>query len=121
MSNIKILEQKVTITEKGSVFELEFDVTGPHDVPVTIELSFRRGGKLEGVRQTQQEVFFLAQNTGQYRVGGDSIEFGPGRSDHERVNLEGASYAAHSGNLKTNGLCVYITGFTPFREKLTIK
>jgi hypothetical protein len=121
MSNIKILEQKVIITEKGSVFELEFDVTGSHDVPVTIELSFRRGGKLEGVRQTQQEVFFLSQNTGQYRVGGDSIEFGPGRSDHERVNLEGASYAAHSGNLKTNGLCVYITGFTPFREKLTIK
>lgn len=121
MSNIKTLEQKVTITEKGGVFELDFDVTGPHGVPVTIELSFRRGGRLEGVRQAQPGVSFLTQSTAQYRVGEDSIEFGPGRADHERVNLEGASYTAHRGNLKTDGDCVYITGFTPFREKLTIK
>jgi hypothetical protein len=121
MSNIKTLEQKVTLTERGGVFELAFDVTGPADVPVTIELSFRRGGKLEGVRQAQPDVFFLGQNTGHYRVGDESIEFGPGRADHERVNLEGASYQAHRGNLKTGGDCVYITGFTPFREKITIK
>ncbi len=121
MSEIKTLDQTVTITEKNGVFELEFAVIGPEGVPVTIELGFRRGGKLEGVRQEQPGVFFLEKNMGKYTVGDDSIEFGPGRAEHQRMSMEGASYSAHRGSLKTGGDGVYITGHTPFREKVTIK
>jgi hypothetical protein len=121
MSEIKTLDQTVTITENDGVFELEFSVVGPAGVPVTIELSFRRGGKLEGVRQAQPNVFFLENNNGRYVVGEDSIEFGPGRAEHQRTSMEGASYSAHRGILRTGGDCVYITGHTPFREKITIK
>ena len=121
MSEIKTLDQTVNITEKNGVFELEFAVLGPAGVPVTIELSFRRGGKLEGARQEQSGVYFLEKNIGRYTVGDDSIEFGPGRAEHQRTSMEGASYSAHRGSLKTDGDCVYITGHTPFREKITIK
>ena len=76
---------------------------------------------MEGVRQAQPAVFFLEKNVGRYTVGDDSIEFGPGRADHQRTSMEGASYGAHRGNLKTDGDCVYLTGFTPFREKITIR
>ena len=121
MSNVKTLDQRVTITESGGAFELEFNVSGPDGVPVTIELSFRRGGRLSGVRQAQAGVSFLEQNTGRYQVGDDVIEFGPGRAEHQRLELEGASYTAHRGNLRPDGERVYITGYTPFREKVTIK
>jgi len=121
MSEIKTLDQTVNITEKNGVFELEFDVSGPNGVPVTIELSFRRGGRLEGVRQDQPGVFFLEKGNGKYTVGDESIEFGPGRAEHQRTSMEGASYSAHRGSLKTGGDCVYITAHTPFREKITIR
>lgn len=121
MSEVKTLDQTVTITENNGAFELEIVFSGPANVPVTIELSFRRGGKLEGVRQAQPAIFFLEKNVGRYTVGDDIIEFGPGRADHQRTSMEGASYGAHRGNLKTDGDCVYITGLTPFREKITIK
>jgi len=121
MSEVKTLDQKVTITEKGGIFELDFSVMGPTGVPVTIELSFRKGGKFEGVRPTQTEGSFIDAPVARYRVGSDVIEFGPGKSLHERFSMEGASYTAHRGTLKTTGDCVYITAYTPFREKVTIK
>ncbi len=121
MSEVKTLEQKVTVTEKGGVFELDFSILGPKGVPVTIELSFRKGGKLEGVRKAQAEGYFIDGPLARYTVGTDMIEVGPGRADHERFSMEGASYSAHRGNLKTGGECVYITGYTPYQEKLTIR
>jgi hypothetical protein len=121
MSEVKHLDQRVTITENGGVFELAFDIAGHDDVAVTIELGFRRGGRLDGVRAAQPGVFFLEQGSGQYRLGDDVIEFGPGRAEHQFLNLDGASYAAHRGSLKTDLDYVYITGYTPFRERLTIK
>jgi hypothetical protein len=121
MSEVKRLDQRVTITENGGAFELAFDVSGHDDVAVTVELGFRRGGKLEGARASQPGVFFLEQGDGRYRLGDDTIEFGPGRAEHQFLNLDGASYAAHRGSLKTDLDYVYITAYTPFRDKLTVK
>jgi len=97
MSEIKTLDQKVTVTEQSGAFELDFAVLGPEGVPVTIELSFRKGGKLEGVRAAQGEAYFIDAPVARYRVGNDVIEFGPGKSLHERFSMEGASYQAHRG------------------------
>jgi hypothetical protein len=84
-------------------------------------LSFRKGGKLEGVRAAQAEGHFIDGPLARYKVGADTIEVGPGRADHERFSMEGASYSAHRGNLKTGGECVYITGHTPYQEKLIVR
>lgn len=119
MSEVKTLHQKITITEANGTFALAFDITGHNDVPVTIELCFRAGGQLTGIRRGTNS--FLAEGMGAYRAGGDVIEFGPGRAAHQFINLDGASYTAHRGSAKPTGECVYLTGYTPFRETITIR
>lgn len=119
MSEVKTLNQKITITEKNGAFALAFDITGHNDVAVTIELCFRQGGQFTGVRTGVNS--FLAEGMGMYQVGDDVIEFGPGRAAHQFTNLDGASYTAHRGSVKPSGDLVYITGYTPFRETITIR
>ena len=58
---------------------------------------------------------------GTYRVGTDAIEFGPGLSEHNVINLSGHTYQAHGARLRAQGSCVYITGYTPFRKVITIR
>jgi hypothetical protein len=121
-SNIQTLEQKVTVTENAGVFELAFDVGGHDRVPVTIELSFRRDGELEGIEPgaTRPNLYFLRQGTGRFRVGDDVITFGPGQAEHETVRLEGASFETPQRPSPPDRYKVYITGYTPFRKTLTI-
>jgi hypothetical protein len=121
-SNIQRLEQKVTVTENAGAFELAFEVGGHDRVPVTLELTFRRGGKLEGVEPgtTRQNLQFLRQGTGRYVVGNDVITFGPGQADHEMIGVGGAPNEAGNASSETGGYRVYITGFTPFQKTLTV-
>jgi hypothetical protein len=121
-TNIQTLEQKVTVTESAGAFELAFDVGGHDRVPVTIELSFRRDGELEGIEPgaTRPNLYFLRQGTGNFRVGDDVITFGPGQADHEMVRLEGVSFEVPQRPSPPDRYKVYVTGFTPFRKTLTI-
>jgi hypothetical protein len=121
-ANIQTLEQKVTVTESAGAFELAFDVGGHDRVPVTIELSFRRDGELEGIEPgaTRPNLYFLRQGTGNFRVGDDVITFGPGQADHEMVRLEGVSFEAPQRPSPPDRYKVYVTGFTPFRKTLTV-
>lgn len=121
-SNIQTLDQKVTVTENAGAFELAFDVGGHDRVPITIELTFRRGGELEGVEpgSTRPNLLFLRQGTGRYKVGNDVITFGPGQADHEMAGMGRPPNEAYSENLQPDRYHVCITGFTPFRKTLTI-
>jgi hypothetical protein len=123
VGNVQTLDQRVTIAEKQGVCELSFDIAGHDGVPVTIELSFREEGELSGSLQElpREKSFLLKAGAGRYQVGNDVIEFGPGQAEHEFLNLAGHTYTAHGGALRAGGLCVYITGFTPFRRMLTIR
>ncbi len=67
------------------------------------------------------KAYFLKEGMGRYRVGEDAIEFGPGLAEHQFLNLSGPSYIAHGAALKTAGILVYITGYTPFQRVLTIR
>jgi hypothetical protein len=122
MSNIQTLEQKVTVTEKSGAFELAFDVGGHDRVPVTIELTFRRDGELEGVEPgaTRKDIFFLRQGNGRFRAGNDVITFGPGQADHEMIRTESAWYETSQRISSQDHYRVYITGVTPFRKTITI-
>ena len=127
-SQIKSLDQRVTITENDGAFELAFEIDGHREVPVVLELCFRRGGQFTGVKPgPAPNSHLLEGRRAAYRVGADVIEFGefgelgPGRAEHERLNLEGASYSWHRGSSKPDGECVYLTGFTPFVARLTIR
>jgi hypothetical protein len=126
MSNVQVLDQKVTVAENQGSFELHFEITGHNRVPYAVQLAFRAGGELNGslqevISRNDAKVYFLKEGTGRYRVGDDVIEFGPGQAEHQQVNFSGPSYTAHGAVLRTPGTCVYITGFTPFQKVITIK
>ena len=135
----KEIVSRVTIREKDSAFTLDFDIGGYEGVPVTIELSFNKGGTLTGVtpierggfeggqrtsgrqEQVDPENFSMNGNHGSYTIGNSTLEFGPGVYEHNRLNMESEQFGVHNGELKTNGLRVYLTGTTPFKHTLKIK
>jgi hypothetical protein len=129
MSNVQVLDQKVTVVENRGAFELHLEITGHDRVPYTVELAFRPGGQFAGAlhetalsgRSGEGKALLLKDGMGTYRVGEDAIEFGPGQADHEIVSLSGHTYQAHGAVLRAAGNCVYITGYTPFRKVIAIR
>jgi hypothetical protein len=137
----KTIVNTVTIREKGGAFTLDFDISGYEGVRVTIELCFRRGGKLAGVmltgsgnatggvpdgragRQMQDdpESYMMNESWGSYTVDDSRLEFGPGVYEHNRLGMEGEQFSVYNGELKADGLRVYMTGVTPFKHTLKIK
>lgn len=123
-SNVKTLETTITIEENNGSNEVTFQVTGQDDVAVTIELCFKEGGVLSGVMASEdgKDNYFLEKGMGQYQLGEDTVHFGPGTLAHTYIRgLEGEKYSSHFGNLRTEGMHVYLTGITPFEHKLTFK
>src|SRR6185436_20142838 len=120
VSNVKTLNTTITFQETNGTVELEFNITGLKEVPVTIELCFGEGGKLSGVSNSNDVNNFLEKDFGEYQSGDDKIRFGPGTLAHKLITgLEGERYSTHFGSLKTAGMHVYLTGVTPFNHKLT--
>ncbi|MCG2613236.1 hypothetical protein LZZ85_03055 [Terrimonas sp. NA20] len=142
VSNVKSLESKVTLTENNGAVQLDFEVTGPEGVSVTIELCFNEGGKLSGVTTAPENQnaspyesnygrntantpgepnSFLTTGEGSYEFGNDKITFGPGTGSVRAVRgLEGERYSTHFGSLRTKGMYVYLTGNTPFKHTLKL-
>lgn len=114
-SEIQIQKAVVAVTENAGKFDLAISVRGTDHVPVAIELAFRQGGTLHGVVPVAglKDAWILENGTGRYTVGNDTIEFGPGRSDHTYIQVRGAVP-------KWEGQSVYITGTTPFDFTLRI-
>ncbi|NID12015.1 hypothetical protein [Fibrivirga algicola] len=122
-SNINKLAVTVSVEEKNGTNTLAFSVTGITGVRVVIELCFNEGGRLTGVKKLDDgtDNYALESGTGEYKAGGDSINFGPGTFQHTKLTgLEGELYATHFGTLRTPGLHVYMTGLTPFTHTITI-
>ncbi|TDH19988.1 hypothetical protein EXU57_22185 [Segetibacter sp. 3557_3] len=119
VSNVKVLDTTIFLTETNGSNELHFEVKGQAEVRITIELCFKEGGKLTGVAEGENGNNFLEEGMGTYQLGQDAITFGPGANNHKAItNLGGERYSTHFGNLQTEGMRVYITGVTPFKHKL---
>ena len=112
-SEVMQLQSNVTVNEESGGFRIDFDVSGTDRVPAAIELAFRTGGSLSGVKELAADRFLLEEGYGTYRMGNDDIRFGPGRNAHEWTQLRGAKP-------KLDGQSVYITGYTPFKFQLRI-
>lgn len=122
----KELSTRITVRERGEAmgaFELQFDITGTDGIGVAVELCFRAGGTLTGVtpRDVEPDTYFLKTGVARYSKGADAIEVGPGSFGPSRINLAGEDYSWRNGQLRTDGLRVYLTGVTPFRHVLMIK
>lgn len=122
VSNVKTMDTIITFTETNGTVELEFDIKGLKNVPVTIELCFNEGGTLSGVTAAEKGASFLEKDFGTYQFENDRISFGPGIATQKNIEgLEGERYSTHFGSLKTDGMHVYLTGITPFKHILQFK
>jgi hypothetical protein len=115
-SEVQSLESTVVIREENGRFELQIDLGGCDNVPVVVELGFRRGGRLAGVVPVadMEDIHILEKGMGSYTYDGQTIEFGQGGADHRYTQLRGALP-------RFDAMTVYLTGFTPFRRQLIIK
>jgi hypothetical protein len=120
-SNVKQQITVIEVTENNGSLDLDFKVDGPPNVEVTIEMCFKEGSNITGATMDEKNNYFLNSGLGQLSMGADSIQLGPGKMEHRNINnLDSEEYTYHQGTLRTNGVHVYITGFTPFKHKMTI-
>ena len=120
-SNVKTQTTVIEIEENNGALSLDFKVDGPPNVEITIEMCFKDGTQVAGAILGEKGNYFLKSGTAQLSMGADAIQLGPGICEHQNVsNLDSEEYTYHQGTLRTDGVHIYITGFTPFRHKMTI-
>ena len=105
----------ITIIDKETEFEITFDITGTDNVPLAIEIGFRKGGILEGVEPVNgiENAYLFPKKNLVYKLKKNTISVTPGQALHSWTQIRGA-------HPKLNSDSVYITGFTPFKYSLTI-
>jgi hypothetical protein len=120
-SNVKTQITLIEVTENYGSLDIDFKVDGPPNVEVTIEMCFKGGSSITGATMDEKNNYFLNSGMGQLAMGADTIQFGPGKVEHHNIEtLDSEEYTYHQGTLRTDGLHVYITGYTPFHHKMTI-
>jgi hypothetical protein len=114
-SEVQELEYSVRISEDSGEFDIEIQIQGTDNVPVTLECAFKHGGVLKGVEKIKEikDAWFLKSGIGSYSFKGQVVEFGPGQHQHQWTQLRGAEK-------KLDAQCVYLTGFTPINWSLHI-
>jgi len=114
-SEVQNLSYQVEISEHEEGILVDFDIKGTEGVPVTLELIFRPGGKLNGVNPVAGRLNsnLFADKEGTYSVGEDTIKFSPGLVVHKGINLRGALPSIEAPT-------VYLTGITPFKHTLKL-
>lgn len=108
-SEVQHLMTRISITPEHARARVKIVVEGPTNLPVTLELGFRKGGTFENVVNKQGvDHAFLAKNGKQvvYKNGDDTIRVGPASIAHKWTQLRGALP-------KLDADCVYFTGYAP--------
>jgi len=107
--------QTATIRETASGFEIDITAGGTPNVPVAVEILFRQGTRIDGVRPASApDSFLLASGYATAHAGNDSIRVGPGLGVHQWTQLRGAAP-------KLPGPSVYLCGLAPLRHTLKIE
>ena len=115
LSERQTLNYRVAFTESNGKATINIEVEGTENVPVSLELSFRKSGALAGVTVDKDlnDVYFLADDYGEYQVENDVIRFGPGKVEHRWAQMRGQLP-------KMEGNSVYLTGYTPFKHTIEL-
>ena len=116
-SEVQKLTTKIYITEINGKARIKIFMDGPKNLPVTLELGFRSGGKLTNVDAKQGISNAFLVRIGEYatyRNGDDSIKIGPGIVRHKWTQLRGALP-------KLQADCLYFTNYAPCKFEFTIE
>lgn len=116
-SEIQTLHTKIYVTEINGKARIKVFVDGPKNLPVTLELGFRKGGILKNVIQKPGiNNAYLIKNGeyATYQKGNDSIKIGPGLGAHKWTQLRGALP-------KLQADCLYFTNYAPCEFEFTIE
>ena len=115
-TQMNYLTYRATVTETAKGFTIKFDVEGPKDLPVMIEVALRPGGQLTGVEPHPHEsgCHLLKSGYATYTAGGSSVRFGPGLAEHQAVSGRGIE-------ARLPGPAVFLTGFAPLSRTLEIE
>lgn len=116
-SEVQTLRTKIYLTPVGGKARIKIVMDGPKNLPVTLELGFRQGGKLSNVSAKKGiSSAFLVKNGeyATYRKGNDMIKIGPGKGSHKWTQLRGALP-------KLQADCLYFTNYAPCEFEFTIE
>ena len=116
------LATEIVITPRQDALELTAEFAGVA-TSYAFELCFRPGGEFGGVEQLGPESYLLA-GEGSYRVGEDTIVFGPGGGSGPQQPAQydpGEAYTFLNGSDALTWPRVYITGRTPGITQITLR
>ncbi|HMG90067.1 MAG TPA: hypothetical protein VK589_08400 [Chryseolinea sp.] len=116
-SEIQTLSTKIYVTPDHGKVRIRVLVDGPENLPVSLELGFRTGGKLENVipKKGIKDTYLIADGEfATYRNGDDKIKIGPGTGAHKWTQLRGALP-------KVQAECLYFTKYAPCEFEFTIE
>lgn len=115
LSEPQVINYKLIITILDQRIQLSIEVTGTEHVLVSLEMNFRKGGKLSGVisDKNRADSYFLKEDWGTYEKEDNVINFGPGKIEHQWGTMRGMQE-------KPEGNTVYINGHTPFKHEIEI-
>ena len=115
LSEPQIINYLIIITFFDKRTKVDIKVTGTDNVLVSLEMNFRKGGKLSGVikDKNRSDSYFLKEGFGTYTKDDSVINFGPGKIEHQWGTMRGMEE-------KPYGNTVYINGHTPFKHTLEI-
>jgi len=106
------LTQSARVVETKNGVRVRLRAEGTPNVPVTVEIGLREGGKLEGCVESHGS-WILADGHATYRVGSDTLRLGPGLREHSYTQVRGAASLLP-------GMRVYLCGYTPFDHEIEI-
>jgi hypothetical protein len=116
-SEIQTLLTKVYVSPAEGKTTIRISVDGPKNLPVTLELAFRKGGILNNVTQKKGIANAYLIRSGEYATyenGEDIIRIGPGVGAHKWTQLRGALP-------KPDADCLYFTDYAPCEFEFTIE
>jgi hypothetical protein len=117
LSEIQTLNTKVYVRELNGKAFIRIVIDGPKNLPVTLELAFRKGGILKDVipKEGIEEAFLIKDGAyATYQHGEDTIKVGPGLAAHKWTQLRGALP-------KLPADCLYFTQYAPCEFEFTIE
>lgn len=116
-SEVSQFEQSAVVEEAEGGYNLRIRSSGTELVPITIEIAFRPGGKLEGVKPVPNapDSFLIDGPEARYQVGNDIIKVSPGVSDHHWTR------EMRYIEPKLPGPTLYLCGFAPFDHTIRFR